>query len=141
MNNPYEKLNLYALDVLYLQTSLSICLSHEGLMAKTFYENLFLVDPSFKKMFGSDVAKQHAMFTMLIEAAAAEMKKPTSLEALLVSVGERHRKHHVTAEHLELGRGPFFKAIVAGIGEDDFNNHKEIWNKLYSLITGFMAGN
>ncbi len=140
MSRSYQKFSLFALDVIYLQEALRRCITQEDLLAKTFYESLFEEHPITKRLFGSEPDKQRRMFATLLESAAAEMMNPNSLEPLLASVGNHHRKHHLTNEHLEMGRIPFFKAVTKCIGETEFSEQFTTWNSLYSMLVDLMQG-
>lgn len=136
----YQKYKLYALDVLYLQQGLTKCIAQEKRLAETFYKSLFETYPHTEALFGNDEAKQQAMFSTLIAAAAAEMMNPKTLEPLLRSVGNHHRNHKITRAHLEMGRIPFFTAVMTCIGNDDFAEHDAAWNHLYSMLIDAMMG-
>lgn len=136
----YQKYNLFALEILYLQSALSQCVAQEKKLAVTFYKNLFDEHPSTKQLFHNDRRKQQVMFSTLIEAAAAEMMNPNTLEPLLRSVGDHHRKYKVTRQQIEMGRSPFFKAVKSCIGDKDFDKHAPIWENLYSMLIDLMMG-
>ena len=134
----YQKYDLYALDVMYLQKALHICIKEEKRLAETFYESLFEEHPITERFFKNDRNKQQLMFSTLIEAAAAEMMNPRSLEPLLKSVGQHHKNHKLSKEHLEMGRSPFFKAVTKCIGKKEFTEHFTRWNNLYSMLIDVM---
>lgn len=138
MTDKYGKYGLYALDVLYLREALADVLKGGNKVAEVFYDELFSRFPRVKGLFSSDKTKHERMFRTLIEAATAEMLNPESLEPLLASVGRHHREHGVSVSHFEMGREPFLIAIRSCLDGDEFDQHREAWDNLYSLLCDVM---
>ena len=69
--------------------------------AVLFYQRLFEIDPSLKRMFRGDMAEQRRKLMQMLTAAVKGLQRLDRLVPVLEDLGRRHIGYGVTDQHYD----------------------------------------
>lgn len=106
--------------------------------AEMFYARLFMLDPSLRGMFRSDMGKQGAMLMSMIGAAVNGLRNLEALSPVVRQLGARHVKYGVRADHYATVGDALLWTLEQGL-EDDFTPEvRDAWAAAYGLLAEVM---
>ena len=111
--------------------------SHEAVAAR-FYENLFEIDPSTRKMFTGDMRTQGIK---LIVALATVIRALDNLGPVLETVrelGRRHVKYGVEERHYASVGQALLATLNEGFGAAFDGELRAAWTAAYAAVSGTM---
>lgn len=107
--------------------------------AKLFYDRLFELDPSLRKIFGDDIEEQGKKLMTVLTTVVRGLKKLDALEATVWRLGRRHIAYKVKEEDYTTVATALLWTLEQGLGRDTFQGElKEAWVQAYTVLAGVM---
>lgn len=107
--------------------------------ARIFYERLFELDPSLRRMFAR--TDMEAQRRNLMQTLAVVVKGIDRLETLLPAVealGRRHAGYGVRPGHYATVGQALLETLAVGLGDAFTAEAREAWSEAYELLAGVM---
>jgi hemoglobin-like flavoprotein len=121
-----------------VQASWRLVIPIEDTAAVLFYNRLFELDPSLRKMFRGNMQQQgHRLMTMLGYAVAGLSQLDVLVPALR-DLGRRHRGYGVAAAHYEMVGSAFLWTLEKGLGAAFTPEVKDAWAAVYGVMASTM---
>ncbi len=114
-----------------------IALSKEK-VAEDFYNRLFVIDPSLRKLFKSDMKKQGEKLMMTMSIAVSNLKNPNAIRSTVVNLGKRHVTYGVTSKDYQTVAQALLFAIEKNLGDAFTPEIKTAWVEMYTVVAGMM---
>jgi hemoglobin-like flavoprotein len=110
-----EKLDMNTNQIQLVQSTFNSFVAPLGdADAKTFYQNLFALDPSLRVMFKSDVALQGHRLAQMLTFAVNNLHAPKPI--LDAQLGLRHIRYGVQVEHYDTVGQTLLQTLQTAIG-------------------------
>jgi hemoglobin-like flavoprotein len=106
--------------------------------AALFYGNLFTLDPSLKTLFQGDMEEQGKRLMEMIGTAVQKLDNLETVVPVLQSLGKRHVRYGVKAEHYQTVGTALLTTLSQGLGEDFTPQVKEAWTLVYGVMADVM---
>lgn len=106
--------------------------------AELFYDHLFEADPSLRRLFKGDMAKQGAKLMQMIGAAVGLLDKPAVLMPVLRQLGARHGGYGVRPAHYDTVGGALLQTLQQGLGDAFDDATREAWVAMYTVVATTM---
>jgi len=123
-----------------IRQSIQQLLLNEDMLVALFYERLFVLEPSLKDMFGSDMRAQGRKFMTMLQFVVAGLDNP-DLSRDLHSLGQRHREYGVRPEHYATVQAALQWALEQALHEHYTTDVDQVWAALYDLVASAMQEN
>lgn len=108
-------------------------------VAEAFYAQLFTRDPALRALFrGGDMAEQGARLMQMLGAAIDLLDRPTSLDPVLLKLGQRHAGYGVVDAHYASVGAALLDTLAAGLGDAFTPEVREAWTTLYGHVARTM---
>src|SRR5262245_5487825 len=106
--------------------------------AVLFYQRLFEIDPSLKRMFTGDMAEQRRKLMQMLTAAVKGLQRLDRLVPVLEDLGRRHVGYGVTDQHYDTVGAALLWTLEKGLGRAFTPEVKEAWVAVYGLLANTM---
>jgi hemoglobin-like flavoprotein len=106
--------------------------------AVLFYQRLFEIDPSLKRMFRGDMAEQRRKLMQMLTAAVKGLQRLDRLVPVLEDLGRRHIGYGVTDQHYDTVGAALLWTLEKGLGRAFTPEVKEAWAAVYGLLANTM---
>ena len=103
-----------------------------------FYNRLFAVDPSLKRLFRTTPEEQGRILMHVIGMAVGSLNHVDTLVTALENLGTRHAGYGVREEHYETVGVCLLWTLEQGLGEAFTDEVREAWTVFYGMIAGSM---
>ena len=110
----------------------------EDTLAALFYRRLFMLEPSFRGMFGADMRIQGRKFSDMLYFIVGRLHDHNGLLQEIQEHGRRHRAYGVRAEHYAPVGAALLWAIEQILNERYTRDVEQAWAELYRLIATTM---
>ena len=107
-------------------------------VARAFYERLFQLDPSLRRLFRPDLEEQGHKLMQMLGAAVRLLDNPQALTPVLENLGRRHSEYGVRDEHYDTVGEALLSTLSAGLGELFTPAAREAWASLYGFVATTM---
>jgi hemoglobin-like flavoprotein len=108
------------------------------LAASLFYDRLFALDPSLRRLFRGDMAQQGERLMQMIGAAVGLLDRPHALLPVLRSLGARHAGYGVREAHYATVGAALLGTLQQAFGDAFDAEHRAAWAAMYGLASGTM---
>lgn len=109
--------------------------------AALFYNRLFELDPSLRKIFGDDIEEQGKKLMTVLTTVVRGLKKLDALEATVWRLGRRHSLYKVKDEDYNTVATALLWTLEQGLGQDVFKGElKQAWVQAYTTLATVMQG-
>jgi hemoglobin-like flavoprotein len=105
---------------------------------KDFYETLFALDPSLKRLFSTDVENQGAMFVVALGLALKGLDADADVDASLEELGRRHVQYGAKDIHFDTFREALLCMFAQRLGPDFTPEMAEAWRAAFDRISSVM---
>lgn len=109
-----------------------------GVIADMFYDRLFYLAPSVRRMFPHDMREQKRSFTVMMATTVQNLDNLDALVPLAKALGARHRRYGVTAGHYEIAGEALVWALERGLASDFTAQVEQAWRRAYALLAAAM---
>lgn len=106
--------------------------------ARLFYNRLFELDPSLRKLFTSDLTEQGKKLMQMIGMVVGNLRNLDRLLPGVRALGERHSGYGVRDEHYATVGAALLWTLEQGLGAGFTDDVKEAWTVAYSLLAQTM---
>jgi hemoglobin-like flavoprotein len=106
--------------------------------AELFYSRLFMLDPSLRKMFKGDMAKQGQMLMSVIGTSVNGLRNLEALSPVVRHLGSRHVGYGVKDEHYATVGSALLWTLQIGLKEKFTPEVREAWAAAYTLLSDVM---
>ena len=106
--------------------------------AATFYDRLFVLDPSLKPLFKGDMTEQERRLMEMIGTAVANLDKLETIVPAVQDLGRRHATYGVKRTHYDTVGAALLWALGQGLGDDFTQPVKAAWTEAYSTLSTVM---
>ena len=103
-------------------------------LGRTFYEDLFELDPSLRALFKGDLDAQGAMFVSALGLAVAGLDDVHSGERPLRELGARHASYGLMEAHFATFREALVRTLRDQIGAGFTEAHAAAWRAAFDRI-------
>jgi hemoglobin-like flavoprotein len=109
-----------------------------AIAALMFYQRLFTLDPTVRKLFQHDIEQQGVKLMQALRFAVATLENPRELQPVLESLGRRHFYYGVEERHYDTVGVALIDALAYLLGPDFTPEVKEAWLEIYTQIADTM---
>jgi hemoglobin-like flavoprotein len=106
--------------------------------AELFYSRLFMLDPSLRRMFKGDMAKQGQMLMSVIGTSVNGLRNLEALSPVVRHLGSRHVGYGVKDEHYATVGSALLWTLQIGLKEKFTPEVREAWAAAYTLLSDVM---
>jgi nitric oxide dioxygenase len=107
--------------------------------ATLFYQRLFELDPTIKRLFrGTDMEKQRKVLMQTLAVAVKGLDKLDTILPAVQALGRRHAGYGVRAEHYETVGVSLLWTLERGLGEAFDEETRDAWATAYGTLASVM---
>ncbi|MDJ0947577.1 MAG: globin domain-containing protein [Alphaproteobacteria bacterium] len=106
--------------------------------AEMFYNRLFELDPSLKKLFKTDLKEQGRKLMGTLKVAVAGLDDLAKLKPALEALGVRHKDYGVKDQHYLTVAKALLWTLEQGLGDAFTEEVREAWTAVYSVLAAAM---
>jgi len=106
--------------------------------AVIFYDKLFKLDPSLRRMFKPDMSEQRTKLLQMLAAAVKGLDRLEQLVPVVQDLGRRHAGYGVTDRHYATVGAALLWTLKAGLGNAFTPEIGEAWISVYVLLASTM---
>jgi hemoglobin-like flavoprotein len=103
-----------------------------------FYQQLFTLDPSLRRLFSNDLRKQAGHLMAALAMVVCSLDDLGPVLARVQALGRRHVSYGVQPHHFTTGGVAFIATLEAGLGEEFTPAACEAWTRAYTTLAGAM---
>ena len=107
-------------------------------VARTFYERLFEINPEIRALFTGDMEAQGEQFMHMIGAAVTGLDDLEALLPIIQQLGARHRKYGVQVPHYAAVAEALLWTLEQGLSDAFTPDVREAWVNVYTLLAETM---
>jgi len=127
-----------AADVALVRRTFDLTVPIAGVAADLFYERLFYLAPSLRRMFPDDMRDQKRKLIVMIATAVQSLDDLDALGPQLAALGARHAGYGVTTAHYQLVGEVLMWTLERGLASDFTPDVQRAWRGVYGLIAAAM---
>ena len=109
-----------------------------GVIADMFYDRLFYLAPSVRRMFPHDMREQKRSLTVMMASTVQNLDNLDALVPLAKALGARHRRLGVTDGHYEIAEEALIWSLERGLASDFTAAVEESWRRAFRLLADAM---
>ena len=106
--------------------------------AAMFYDRLFVLDPSLKQLFKSDMNEQGLMLMAMIGTVVANLGNLETIIPAAQDLGKRHATYGVQPRHYETVGAALLWTLEQGLGDAFTQPVKAAWTEAYTVLSSVM---
>lgn len=106
--------------------------------AEIFYNTLFEMDPSLKKLFKSDITEQGKKLMQMLDSAVKLLNDLDKLIPVVQKLGAKHQTYGVQNEHYDTVGAALLKTLETGLGKEFTAPVKKAWIAVYTTLATTM---
>jgi hemoglobin-like flavoprotein len=121
-----------------VQDNFAMILPRRDEVARSFYDNLFVIDPSLRSMFPADLSDQGRK---LMQVLAVVVRSLDNLLPLLPSIDDMARRHvayGVLDHHYAVVGQALIRTLQDGLGTAFTQEMEEAWREAYGILSSRM---
>ena len=107
-------------------------------LTDTFYARLFVLDPSLRPMFGSDIKRQGEKLVTVLAFVVNGLSKPDTILEPVRRLGERHVHYGVQSNHYATVGEALLWTLQELFGPAYTPEVADAWTAAYTLLSGVM---
>ena len=106
--------------------------------AALFYERLFMLDPSLRPLFRSDLAAQRGKLMAALGMVVAGLDRLDEMLPAVRALGRRHARYGARPEHYATVGSALIWTLEQGLGADFTPAARRAWTAAYGLLASTM---
>lgn len=106
--------------------------------AGLFYDRLFVLDPSLRSLFKSDIKEQGKKLMQALAFVVKGLGKPETIIPAVKDLGRRHTGYGVESSHYDTVGSALLWTLEQGLGDAFTPEVKEAWGAAYGLLAQVM---
>jgi hemoglobin-like flavoprotein len=130
-------------QIIAVQCTFSLVVPIKDKAAELFYNRLFSIDPSAKRLFKGDMADQGRKLMTALATVVAGLADIPRVIPVVRELGRRHAGYGVQDSHYDSVGAALLWTLEQGLGKEFTPEVRDAWTKAYTLIASEMksAGN
>ena len=108
-------------------------------VAATFYSELFLIDPSLRRMFSGDMVRQGQQLMATLNYIVGGISDPESVLPAARELAVRHVGYGVEARHYVMVGTALMRTFKHELGRDFTPEAHAAWTSAYTLLSDAMC--
>jgi len=104
----------------------------------TFYDRLFQLDPSLRRMFHGPQKEQARKLGHVLTVVVSGLSRPQQILGAVEELGRRHIMYGVRREHYATVGAALLWVLQSGLGEEFTPEVREAWASAYLLLSTTM---
>jgi hemoglobin-like flavoprotein len=107
-------------------------------VATMFYDRLFVLDPSLRPLFKTDMDEQGRKLMAMIGTAVASLDKLETIVPAVQNLGRRHRNYGVQSESYDTVAAALLWTLEQGLGDGFTPAIGDAWTQAYTILATVM---
>jgi hemoglobin-like flavoprotein len=108
--------------------------------AVMFYDRLFELDPSLRRMFHTPREDQARKLAQALTMVVRGIDRPEQLRGAIEALGRRHVGYGVRDDHYATVGAALLSTLEAGLGDAFTPDVRDAWSTAYCWLAGVMQG-
>lgn len=125
-------------EITLVQTTFSKVLHIADAAADLFYNRLFELDPSVRRLFPEDITEQKKKLMATLKTVVFSLRQLDTIVPAIRDLGQRHARYKVEDRHYETVGAALLWALEQGLGNDWTSSVKSAWISAYTLVAETM---
>src|SRR5262249_14165565 len=125
-------------DLVLVRDSFDKVVPIAGIAADLFYERLFYLAPSLRRMFPADMRDQKRKLMVMIASAVQGLHDLDRLVPQLTALGAQHAGHGVEPRHYAIVGEALIWTLERGLGNAFTPPVRQAWTRVYGLLAAVM---
>ena len=125
-------------DIMLVRKSFDSVVPIAGVAADLFYQRLFYMAPSLRRMFPDDMRDQKRKLMVMIATAVQSLTDLDAFVPQLMALGARHASYGVTDTHYKIVGETLIWTLERGLGNAFTPDVERAWIKVYLLLAATM---
>jgi hemoglobin-like flavoprotein len=127
-----------ATDIALVRKTFDLIVPIAGMAADMFYDRLFYMAPSLRRLFPSDMRDQKRMLMVMVANAVQGIDDLDTLAPVLMTLGARHARYGVTDAHYRMVGEALIWTLERGLASAFTPEVERAWVRVYRLIAATM---
>jgi len=127
-----------ASQITLVQSTFDRILPISDVAAQIFYDRLFHLDPSLRRLFNGDLRMQGKKLMDAISILVGNLNRPDRIIPGIRALGRRHVAYGVQEEHYTTFREALMWTLEHGLGDAFTPDVRYAWSAVYDLIADTM---
>jgi hemoglobin-like flavoprotein len=127
-----------ATDIRLVRETFDLIVPISGVAADMFYERLFYMAPSLRRMFPDDMRDQKRHLMIMIAAAVQSLNDLDALVPQLMELGARHARYGVTDAHYKTVGETLIWTLERGLANAFTPEVEHAWIGVYLFLAAAM---
>ena len=106
--------------------------------AMMFYDRLFQLDPSLRRMFRTPQAEQARKLAHVLTVVVKSLSRPQQILPAVEELGRRHSNYGVRPEHYATVGAALLWTLQSGLGEAFTPEVRDAWSSAYLFLSSTM---
>jgi hemoglobin-like flavoprotein len=131
-------LTLTDTEIDLVRRTFDLVLPLAGVAADLFYDRLFYLAPSVRRMFPQDMRGEKRSFIVMMATTVQNLDNPEALLPLAKALGARHARYGVTAGHYEVVAEVLIWTLERCLASDFTAAVERAWRRAFGLLAAGM---
>ena len=127
-----------AADVALVRRTFDLVVPISGVAADMFYERLFYMAPSLRRMFPEDMRDQKRKLMVMLAAAVNGLENLDGLAPVLMQLGARHAGYGVQDQHYKVVGEALIWTLERGLADQFTPEVERAWVRVFLLVAATM---
>jgi len=127
-----------ATDIRLVRETFDLIVPISGVAADMFYERLFYMAPSLRRMFPEDMRDQKRKLMVMIATAVQSLTDLDALLPQLMLLGARHESYGVKDSHYKAVGEALIWTLERGLADAFTPEVERAWLRVYRLVAATM---
>ena len=106
--------------------------------AELFYQRLFELEPSFRRLFKGDMKEQERKLMATLVIAVEDLRHPDQIIGSVQKLGRDHAGYGVKAEYYDIVGEALLWTLAQGLGEEFTTPVRKAWEEAYTFLSEIM---
>ena len=106
--------------------------------AELFYQRLFELEPSFRRLFKGDMKEQERKLMATLAIAVEGWRHPDQIIGSVQKLGRDHAGYGVKAEYYDIVGEALLWTLAQGLGEEFTTPVRKAWEEAYTFLSEIM---
>ena len=125
-------------DIMLVRKTFELIVPISGVAADMFYERLFYMAPSLRRMFPADMRDQKRKLMVMIATAVQNLADAETLLPQLLTLGARHAAYGVKDQHYKAVGEALIWTLERGLANAFTPEVERAWVRVYLLLAATM---
>jgi hemoglobin-like flavoprotein len=125
-------------DIMLVRKTFDLVVPIAGVAADLFYERLFYMAPSLRRMFPEDLREQKRKLMVMLATAVQGLSNLDALVPPVMALGARHAGYGVKDEHYKIVGEALIWTLERGLANEFTPDVERAWVRVYRLLAATM---